>query len=325
MTTSTAPARPGTAVDELTVVVRQLRWEAEGVVSVELGDPDGRELPPWRPGAHVELALPTGISRQYSLCGTPGDRSRYRVAVRRERAGRGGSEYVHMFLRPGQRLRLRGPRDNFGFGQAPSYLFLAGGVGITPILPMVHQAAAWGVPWQLAYGGRTAASMAFVDELRPYGDRVRLYPEDTDGRIPLARWLDSLDASTDVYACGPEPLLAGVTDAGSGLRPGALHMERFKPRPKPAREERPVKVECARSGRTVEVPAGRSILSALQEADVPVAASCREGVCGTCETRVLDGEPDHRDDILSEEDRAAGDRMFVCVSRALSSHLVLDV
>ncbi|MDJ1135668.1 PDR/VanB family oxidoreductase [Streptomyces iconiensis] len=324
--TSAAPARPTTAAaDHLAVVVRQLRWEADGVLSVEFCAADGGDLPPWRPGAHIELALPTGITRQYSLCGSPEDRSRYRIGVLRERVGRGGSEYVHMFLRPGQPLRLRGPRDNFGFDRARSYLFIAGGVGITPILPMVHQAEAWGVPWQLVYGGRRAASMAFRDELRPYGDRVQLYPEDAVGRIPLARWLDREQEGTDIYACGPEPLLTAVESAGAHWRPGALHLERFKARKKPAQQNSPVEVVCAQSDRTVTVPSDTSVLSALEGAGIPVAGSCREGVCGTCETRVLDGEPDHRDDILSEQDRATGDRMYVCVSRARGPRLVLDV
>jgi ferredoxin-NADP reductase len=310
---------------ELTMVVRQLRWEAAGVVSVELTAADGQDLPPWRPGAHVELILPTGIARHYSLCGSPEDRSSYRVTVLRERISRGGSEYVHTFLRPGQPVRLRGPRDNFGFTPAESYLFIAGGIGITPILPMVREAADRGAVWQLVYGGRRASSMAFLDELRRYPEQVHLYPEDEVGRIPLGEWLDRPREATDIYACGPEALLTAVEAAAAHWRPGALNLERFRPRPKPAREDSAVEVVCARSDRTVTVPPGRSILGALQDEGLPVAGSCREGVCGTCETRVLDGEPDHRDDILSDQDRATGDRMYICVSRALSSRLVLDL
>ncbi|GHF68778.1 ferredoxin-NADP reductase [Amycolatopsis bartoniae] len=312
-------------ITELDTIVRQLRWEAAGVVSVELADPRGGPLPPWRPGAHIELVLPTGIARQYSLCGSPEDRSCYRIGVLRERASRGGSEYVHAFLRPGQPVRVRAPRDNFGFSRAAAHLFVAGGIGITPILPMVHQAAEWGVPWHLLYGGRRAASMAFLDELRPYGDHVSVYPEDEAGLIPLDEWLGQPREDTDVYACGPEPLLTAVEKACAHWRPGALHLERFRPRPKPPRPDTAVEVVCARSNRTVTVPPDRSILGALQDAGLPVAGSCREGVCGTCETRVLEGVPEHRDDILSEQDRAAGDRMYLCVSRAVSPRLVLDV
>ncbi|MCZ1011495.1 PDR/VanB family oxidoreductase [Streptomyces lydicus] len=315
----------GRAVPEMQVRVRQVRWEAAGVVSVEFSSPDGRQLPAWRPGAHVELALPTGIVRQYSLCGSPQDRSSYRIGVLRERAGRGGSEYVHAFLRPGQFVRLRGPLDNFHFRKEKAYLFIAGGIGITPVLAMVRQAAAWGLPWQLLYGGRTADSMAFLDELSAHRDNVRLYPKDRAGRIPLDEWLERPRPETGIYACGPEALLTAIEEGAAHWAPGSVRLERFRSRPRPTQPDTDVEVVCARSNRTVTVPAGRSILSALEDEGLPVTGSCREGVCGTCETRVIDGEPDHRDDILTAEDRAAGDRMYVCVSRARGERLVLDV
>ncbi|MFE0026929.1 PDR/VanB family oxidoreductase [Amycolatopsis sp. NPDC059021] len=323
--TSVAPVRARTEETGLAMVVRQLRWEAIGVVSVELCAADGRELPPWRPGAHLELVLPTGISRQYSLCGSPGDRSCYRIGVLRERNSRGGSEYVHAFLRPGQPVRVRGPRDNFGFGPAAAYLFVAGGIGITPILPMVAEAEAGGVPWQLVYGGRAADSMAFLGELRPYGDRVRLYPGDRAGRIPLGEWLGRPRPGTEIYVCGPERLLTAVEEGAAHWGPDVVHAERFKARPKPARPNTAIEVRCARSDRTVTVPADRSVLGVLEEEGLPVTGSCREGICGICETRVLDGEPDHRDDILSGDDRVSGDVMYPCVSRALGQRLVLDL
>ncbi|MER8186051.1 PDR/VanB family oxidoreductase [Kitasatospora sp. NPDC094015] len=313
------------AVREMRLFVRQVRWEADGVVSVDLARPDGRPLPTWRPGAHVELALPTGIARQYSLCGSPQDRAAYRIAVRRERSSRGGSEYVHAFLRPGQGIRLRGPFDNFGFERERSYLFVAGGIGITPILAMARQAAAWGVPWQLLYGGRTAASMAFTEELAAHRHNVRLYPKDEVGRIPLDRWLERPRPGTAVYACGPEPLLTAVEERAAHWPAGSVRLERFRPRPRVPRADTDLEVVCARSDRTVRVPAGTSVLAALQAEDLPVAGSCREGVCGTCETRVLEGEPDHRDDILTAEQRARGDRFYPCVSRARGGRLVLDV
>ncbi|MFJ3903938.1 PDR/VanB family oxidoreductase [Streptomyces sp. NPDC090025] len=319
------PSAEATSAREMRVFVRQVRWEADGVVSVDFARPDGQPLPPWRPGAHVELALPTGVVRQYSLCGSPQDRSAYRIGVLRERASRGGSEYVHAFLRPGQSVRLRGPLDNFDFRREESYLFVAGGIGITPILAMVRQAAAWGLPWKLLYGGRTAASMAFTDELSTHQSRVHLYPKDRTGRIPLAQWLDRPRPGTAVYACGPESLLGAIEERASHWPPGSVRLERFRARPKPPRDNMDVEVVCARSDRTMLVPADTSILSALQHEGLPVTGSCREGVCGTCETRVLEGEPDHRDDILTAEERAHGDRMYPCVSRARSRRLVLDV
>lgn len=319
------PQAPQTEQQDISVRVRQLRWEAAGVVSVLLTRPDGGPLPAWQPGAHVELVLPTGIVRQYSLCGSPEDLSQYRVAVRHQPASRGGSEYVHSFLRPGQPLRIRGPRNHFRFDPADSYLFIAGGIGITPILPMVRRAAASGVPWRLVYGGRNAASMAFREELASHRDAVRLYPSDESGRIPLAALLGRTRPGTAVYVCGPESLLDAVTDGAAQLPRGTVRMERFRPRTRELPRNTAVEVVCARSGRTVDVPAERSVLDALADAGLPVAGSCREGVCGTCETRVLEGVPDHRDDILSEAERAQSDRMYLCVSRARTSRLVLDV
>ncbi|MEU8971157.1 PDR/VanB family oxidoreductase [Streptomyces monashensis] len=325
MSTAAPPANASGTAGTLQVIVRQLRWEATGVVSVELAAPDGSALPPWSPGAHIMLELPTGIVRQYSLCGDPLDRSGYRIGVLRERASRGGSEYVHAFLRPGQPVRIRGPLDNFRFRPEKGYLFVAGGIGITPILAMVRQAAAWDLPWELLYGGRTAGSMAFLGELGGCPERVHLYPEDRLGRIPLDDWLGERRPDTAIYACGPEPLLTAVEEKAAHWGPGAVHLERFRARPKPARPDTDVEVVCARSNRTVNVPAGRSILGALEAEGLPVTGSCREGVCGTCETRVLEGEPDHRDDILTDGDREAGDRMYICVSRACGERLVLDV
>lgn len=296
------------------------------MVSVQLQACAGGLLPSWKPGAHIDLVLPTGIQRQYSLCGPVGERSYYQIGVRRERASRGGSEYVHAFLRPGQRLRLVGPRNTFELERATSYLFVAGGIGITPILPMIRQAESWGLDWQLLYGGRTSASMPFLDELRQYGRRVRFHPSDANGRIPLAEHFATVRTGVKIYACGPATLLTALQDAVSHWPPESVHLERFKPRSRasPA-DDTPVEVECAASGTTVTVPEGQSILTAVEDAGVNVASSCRSGICGACETRVLDGVPDHRDDILSESERAANDRMFICVSRAQTPRLVLDI
>lgn len=306
----------------LAVTVRQLRWEADSVVSLQLA---GEQLPAWEPGAHVDLMLPTGIERQYSLCGPIGERSYYQIGVRRERASRGGSEYVHAFLRPGQQLRLKGPRNNFGFRRSGSYLFIAGGIGITPLLPMIRQAEAWGADWTLLYGGHTAASMPFTDELRQYGSRVRLFPSDATGRIPVGELFAEVRPGMKIYACGPAGLISDLTAAVSHWPADALHVERFKSAPRQPAEDKTVEVVCAASGKALTVPPGRSILTAAEDAGIQVPASCRSGLCGSCETAVLEGVPDHRDEILSDTDRAAGDRMFVCVSRSLTPRLVLDL
>lgn len=313
------------AVAAQPAVVQQLRLEADGVVSVSMTRPDGTEWPAWDPGAHVDLVLPTGIARQYSLCGSPADRSAYRIAVRREVRSRGGSEYIHAFLRPGQKVAIRGPRNNFPLRDHHRYLFVAGGIGITPILAMVRGVAAQGKPWRLVYAASRAASMAFTGELAVFGTDVEYYASDQAGRIPLDDLLAEPQPGTGVYACGPESLLAAVAERMTHWPPGALHIERFTSRPKPDRIDAEFEVRCARSGKTLTVPPHRSIVDVLADAGVPVSTSCREGLCGTCETPVLDGIPDHRDDILDEQERAANDRMFICVSRAAGPRLVLDI
>ncbi|MED5812596.1 PDR/VanB family oxidoreductase [Mycolicibacterium sp. 050232] len=308
------------------VAVRQLRWEADGVVSVQLQPPSGELLPAWEPGAHIDLLLPTGIQRQYSLCGPVGERAYYRIGVRRERTSRGGSEYVHAFLRPGQRLTVAGLRNTFELHRATSYVFVAGGIGITPILPMLRQAESWGLDWKLLYGGHTATSMPFSDELRGYGTRVSFYASDAGGRIPLSEHFAQVQPGAKVYGCGPSTLLTALQDATAHWPADSLHLERFKPRKRvPATEDKPVEVVCAASNKTVNVEAGQSILAALEVAGVNVPSSCRSGICGACETAVVDGTPDHRDDILSESERAADDRMFICVSRSRTPRLVLEV
>jgi len=311
--------------DGIGVAVRQLRWEADGVVSVQLQPRRGELLPAWEPGAHIDLLLPTGIQRQYSLCGPVGERSYYRIGVRRERTSRGGSEYVHAFLRPGQQLTVAGLRNTFELHPAASYIFVAGGIGITPILPMLRQAESWGLDWKLLYGGHTAASMPFADELGGYGKRVSFYASDADGRIPLGEHFARVQPGAKIYACGPAGLLSALQDATAHWPAESLHLERFKPRKRTASADAPVEVVCAASDRTVNVEAGQSILAALDDAGVKVPSSCRSGICGACETAVLEGVPDHRDDILSEPERAANDRMFICVSRAQTPRLVLDV
>lgn len=318
--------RSEVAADGMGVTVRQLRWEADGVVSVQLQPRSGGPLPAWEPGAHIDLVLPTGIQRQYSLCGPVGERSYYRIGVRRERTSRGGSEYVHAFLRPGQQLTVAGLRNTFELQRAASYVFVAGGIGITPILPMIRQAESWGLDWKLLYGGHTAASMPFSDELRGYGRRVRFYAADANGRIPLGEHFAQVQPGAKIYACGPSALLSALQDSTAHWPADSLHLERFKPRKRAApAEDKPIEVVCAASDRTVNVEAGQSILAALEGAGVNVASSCRSGICGACETAVVEGVPDHRDDVLSEADRAANDRMFICVSRAKTPRLVLDV
>lgn len=305
------------------VVVTDRQPVAERVVAFTLAAADGRALPAWFPGAHIDLMLAPGLVRPYSLFGDPADRRAWRIAVLREPASRGGSALIHDRLRPGDRLSVCGPRNLFPLRPAPAYLFVAGGIGITPILPMVAEADRAGADIRLVYGGRHRAGMAFLDSLGRYGERVTVWPQDECGLIDLAGLLDRPRAGTLVYCCGPEPLLGAVEERCRTWPEGALHIERFTP--SAALGGDGFEVVLRRSGRTLRVPADRSILHVVEEAGLPVLSSCREGTCGTCETAVLDGEPDHRDSVLSEAERAAGDIMMICVSRARGPHLTLDL
>jgi len=306
------------------LVVERHETAADGVVVLELRDPAGTDLPAWAPGAHIDLAPAPGVVRQYSLCGDPADRSVWRIAVLREPDGRGGSQAVHDKLREGDLVEADGPRNHFPLVPAPRYLFIAGGIGITPLLPMMAAATAAGMEWRLDYGGRTRGSMAFRGELSSaYGSKVSFHPQDETGLLDLDAILADEPMDTPIYCCGPEPLLAAIEQRCAG-RP--LHVERFAPKEQgePVRAES-FEVELARTGRTLTVPPGQSILRVVEEAGVEVLWSCTEGTCGTCETAVLGGEVDHRDSLLTPEERAANDTMFVCVSRAAGPRLILDL
>ncbi|MFI2374779.1 PDR/VanB family oxidoreductase [Streptomyces sp. NPDC018964] len=311
-----------TSYDDVGLVVERREPAAEGVLVLTLRHPSGAELPGWEPGAHIDLLLGPELERQYSLCGDPADRDRWRIAVLREKDGRGGSAYVHERVRPGDRVRARGPRNHFRLEPAGRYRFVAGGIGITPVLPMLAAAEAAGVDWTLLYGGRTRASMAFTGELARYGERVTLVPEDEAGLLDLAPVLDGLPEDALVYCCGPGPLLDAVEERCPA---GALRVERFRPRERDTGVDRAFEVVLARSGRTLTVAPDVSVLDAVRGAGVEVLHSCTEGTCGTCETEVLEGEPDHRDSVLTEAERAAGETMLICVSRCRGRRLVLDL
>jgi ferredoxin-NADP reductase len=299
---------------------------ADGVVTLTLCAADGSALPHWEPGAHLDLILGAAPTRQYSLCGDPDDTHHYRVGILRDPNGRGSSLYVHDTLQEGDTVRIRGPRNNFPLTSSPRYLFIAGGIGITPLLPMIRTVEAEGADWRLVYGGRQRTSMAFLEELSRYGDRVSVRPQDETGLLDLDSLLGVPEPGTLVYCCGPEPLLAAVEQHCAAWPAGALHVERFAPRPQgdPVRNEA-FEVVLERSERTLTVPPDRSILSVVEEAGVGVLSSCAEGTCGTCETAVISGEPDHRDSVLNQLEREANDCMMICVSRSCGPRLVLDL
>ncbi|MGW1804069.1 PDR/VanB family oxidoreductase [Streptomyces sp. NPDC002078] len=292
----------------LRLLVASRETVAEGVVQLRL---EGRDLPRWEPGAHLDLVLPSGLVRQYSLCGDPEDTSSYTVATRLVADGRGGSREVHEQVTEGMELEVRGPRNRFPLVEAESYVFVAGGIGITPLLPMLR-ALPEHADWRLLYAGRDRASMPFLEEVEKLGgDRVTV----VEGRPDL----DALEVGEGaaVYCCGPEGLMAAVAARFPGVR-----LERFAPRTS-SDGNTGFQVELRRTGRTLNVPADSTVLAAVRGELPDTAYSCEQGFCGTCQQRVLEGEVDHRDELLTDAERA--DSMLICVSRANSDRLALDM
>lgn len=310
------------SVYETELVVASREFAAEGVLALTLRHPLGEPLPAWEPGAHVDLVLGPELERQYSLCGDPADRCAWRVAVLRE-AGRTGR--IRLCARAVEdRRQGKGARSAQPLRAAPgSPLPLRRGRHRDhPLLPMLAAAEAAGAEWSLLYGGRTRGSMAFAGELARYGDRVTIAPQDETGLLDLGSVLDGLPEGTLVYCCGPGPLLDAVEERCPA---DALRVERFQAREQPAGEDGEFEVELARSGRTLTVGAGVSVLDTVRAAGIEVLYSCTEGTCGTCETDVLEGAPEHRDSVLSPQEREAGETMMICVSRCLGRKLVLDL
>jgi ferredoxin-NADP reductase len=311
------------------LVVHRRHEAADGVVALDLVDPAGGELPAWEPGAHVDLLLDDGLVRQYSLCGDPRDAKIWRVGVLLDPQSRGGSRHVHDNLAEHTSIRVRGPRNHFSLVDSPRYLFIAGGIGITPIIGMIDSAHCAGSDWTLIYLGRSRSTMAFAGELsETHGDRVTLWPGDEKGRFDLESALSQPAEQTLVYCCGPEQLLSAVEEHCNHWPEGSLHIERFaaKAPAEPTAEALDTfQVVCQRSGVTVEVSDETTILEALEDADIPIMSSCLEGICGTCEATVVEGTPDHRDSMLSEAERKCGNKILTCVSRSCSEKLVLDL
>ncbi|RFA14893.1 oxidoreductase [Subtercola boreus] len=311
------------------VIVTDRQSVADDILLLTLAAAGGGDLPEWSPGAHLDLMLPNGVERQYSLCSDPADRGSWQVAVLRESGGRGGSEFVHATLAIGETLRARGPLNHFAFEAASSYVFVAGGIGITPLLPMIREAARAGAPWTLAYAGRSEGSMAFVKELvGEHAEHVSVYTSEAGERLALDDLFAAAPAGAQVYCCGPARLLDAATARSTelGWPAGRLRLERFEAKSTGA----PVlsdafEVELEYSGLTLTVPPERSILDVVEEAGVLVLSSCREGTCGTCETPVVSGEVDHRDSVLTPEEQADNEVMMICVSRAASAKLVLEL
>jgi ferredoxin-NADP reductase len=308
--------------DGRAVIVEALRVECDQVLALTLVGADGNDLPEWTAGSHIDVELPNGCTRQYSICGDPSDLHRYRIAVRHEELSRGGSEYFHRFIHVGSNLMMWGPRNNFPLIEEQHNIFIAGGIGITPILAMVRACRS---PWELYYAGRSRCSMAFLSELSAFSSRVHIFAADEGQRIPLTDVLVSPDEFTAVYCCGPASLIDAVESHLESRPSCSLHVERFRPRTREFEENREFEILCTKSQRLVTVPADLTALEALQGAGMPLVGACLEGTCGTCEVRVLDGEPEHRDEISELDFSELSDRMYVCVSRSKSPRLVVDL
>lgn len=298
------------------------------VTQLTLVRADGRDLPEWTPGSHIDLVLGPDMVRQYSLCGEPGDLRSWQVCVLLQPDGRGGSARIHHELPEGETITVRGPRNNFHLVEASEYLFIAGGIGITPLLSMITSVDQGGAEWSLTYGGRSRRNMAFADDMkRAHRDRVTLVPADVHGRIDVARTLAAVTSDTAVYVCGPETLLHAVEATAAELdNVGEIHLERFTPK---TRTDAPVldtfEVEFVRTGITVSVERDRSILDAARAVGILAPFSCSEGTCGTCETDIVSGRADHRDSVLSPAEQEENSTLMICVSRAACPKLRLDL
>lgn len=328
--TSTANITGMSLTPESTVTAEivNITTEVDGIVSLYLRSVDGM-FPTWMPGAHIDLHLGSDLVRQYSLCGDRHDPANWRVAVLREPKSRGGSDFVHDNLSIGDYITCSAPRNNFNLVEAPEYLFIAGGIGITPLLPMIHECERRGAKWHLVYGGRSETSMAFTNELETFGDKVTFWPEDKFGLIDLPSLLTNPKQQLAVYCCGPGVLLDAVEEYPVNWPKedaATLHIERFRPQagaldgPNSSFE-----IVIDSNGQVLTVQEDKSIVETLESAGYHVPTSCREGTCGTCETVVLDGVPDHRDSYLTPGERDSNEVMMTCCSRACSKSLTLDL
>ncbi len=310
---------------ELTVADRRVVAHDQDVVALTLV---GKDLPGWHPGAHIDIHLPSGLVRQYSLCGDPGTSDTYRIAVRRIPDGGGGSIEMHD-LTVGMSVTTHGPRNAFpltvpGYGSpARRFRFIAAGIGITPILPMLALAQSRGVDWSMVYAGRSRDSLPFADEVSRFGDRIQIRTDDVSGLPTPEELLGDCPDGTAVYACGPAPMLTAIRSGLAGRDNVELHFERFAAPPVVDGNEFTVSVDS--TGETVRVGADETLLSALNRSGVHASYSCQQGFCGTCRTRVLDGVVDHRDTLLTDPERDNG-LMLICISRAADgSQLKLDL
>lgn len=315
----------GAVAEPAAMRLTAIRYGADQVHLYEFRPVSGAPVPRFTAGAHVDLHLPNGLVRQYSIANCEEERDRYLLGVKREAAGRGGSRFIHDELRVGAVLPVGGPRNNFALAESAAHsLLIAGGIGVTPIVSMVARLRSLGRPWALHYAVRRRSEAAFVEELRAGGD-FHLHVDEERGRmLDLERLVGEAPDGAHLYCCGPAPMLDAFTTAAASRPAHHVHLEYFSAPAAPVAGGGFV-VELARSKLVVSVQPGQTILEAVRACGVEVPSSCEQGVCGSCETRVLAGEPDHRDLLLSPEERAANDVMMICCSGCRSPVLVLDL
>lgn len=321
-------------VEQRELRVVQMTWEADAVVSVRLARIESDDpLPAWEPGAHIDVYVPDGTTRQYSLCGDPADRSSWQIAVLREPESRGGSTYIHDQLRVGDRLLVTRPKNHFLLEDAPAYALVAGGIGITPIMAMAEQLAREGRPFQLTYGGRTASSMAFRRRLSALAQQCTFLGEDVEGRPDLEAIVASLPDGGLVYVCGPIGLLRAVQAAAEVVRGPDQDIVRFElfsrtgveTVPAPETDADAYELVLTETGHTLRLAPEANILEVVLALGVEVENDCRDGICGSCLTPVVTGTVDHRDLVLTKKEQAAMDRMLICVSRPTCARLELKL
>lgn len=314
---------------DLSLVVSHIGCEAKGVMEIELRAADGGSLPPFEPGAHLEIRLPNGLVRHYSLCNNPSERHVYRLGVGLPVDSRGGARFMHESLRVGDRLRTSHPRNHFPLvTDASEYCFIAGGIGITPILAMIHHCADHGRRFRLFYCARSRQRAGFYEDvIRIAGSAASFHFDDENaGRyFDAGAALSEIGSGAHVYCCGPTPLMQAVESAGQGRPADHMHFEWFAPKATEPKGEREFHVLLRSTGQKVLIPAGVSVLDALERNGVLVPYSCREGLCATCRTGVISGIPDHRDSVLSVEEKALNQSMLICVSRAHGDAIELDL
>lgn len=306
--------------------------EADNIVSFELASIEGQSLSAFSAGSHIDVHLPNGLVRQYSLCNPPQERHRYQIGVLLDPMSRGGSQSMHEQVHEGSRLYISEPRNLFPLvHEAAHSVLFAGGIGITPILCMAERLAQAGARFELHYCGRSAARMAFIERLRgsTFADRVHFYFDGDEANPPLdaAQVLSGPAHDRHLYVCGPAGFMDFVLNTARqhGWAEGQLHREYFASAPVDTLETDSFEVQVASSGQCLQVPADRSVAEVLLEAGIEIPLSCEQGICGTCMTRVLAGEPDHRDLFMTDAEHARNDQFTPCCSRARSARLVLDL